>query len=218
MQVEILQSGVLGTNSYVFHAEGDTDCAVTDPVDAKPVLALLEEKGLHCTHILLTHGHFDHTLGVAALREATGAEVYISGEDAAAFESGNPEGKKYAMWGYKIAPCPVVRLAQGDTLQIGALQVRAIHTPGHTPGGMCFLVEAEDGKQHIFAGDTLFRGSVGRFDLPGGDGDALLRSIREKLFTLPGDAIVYPGHGPATTLDFERAHNPFVLRAGGRTE
>lgn len=218
MKVEILQTGVMGTNSYVFYAEGGAYCAVTDPADARPVLALLEEKGLQCSHILLTHGHFDHTLGVAALREATGAEVYISAEDAAAFESGNPEGKKYAMWGYKIAPCPVVRIAEGDTLQIGTLEARVIHTPGHTPGGLCFLVEAEDGSRHLFAGDTLFRGSVGRFDLPGGDGDALLRSIREKLFTLEGDAIVYPGHGPATTLDFERAHNPFVLRENGRAE
>lgn len=206
MYVETLHTGPINTNTYVAYGAREGECFVVDPADAEKTLAFLSEKGLKPTHILLTHGHFDHILGVARLQAQTGAKIFIGALDAAALHDDSESlaiASRYpvqAAWADR-------ELADGDIFEAAGFSIKALFTPGHTAGGMCYAVE---GEGVLFAGDTLFKLSVGRSDLPGGDPQALYRSIAEKLFTLPGDYTVYPGHADATSLRFERAHNPYM--------
>ena len=177
-------------NTYVLFDKQGNECVVVDPGDADAVLAFLEENQLKLTHILLTHGHWDHILGVPKLKEQTGAMVHIQHADASG-----------------LSMEPDVRLSDGDVVDAAGFRFQVVHTPGHTTGGVCFVLDEE---RMIFAGDTLFRLSVGRSDLPGGDARVLHDSIKDRLFTLEGDYIVYPGHMRETTLEFERTHNPFM--------
>ncbi|MBR3297650.1 MAG: MBL fold metallo-hydrolase [Clostridia bacterium] len=215
MNILCIPTGVLGTNTYIVYRESGTpekpaDCVVIDPAASKPVLKKLRELGLHCTHILLTHGHFDHIMGVAKLREEEGAQVFIHNADAGALEGG--EASLAYMAGTFVTNCEVdKRLEDGDAFTAAGLEFSVIATPGHTPGGVCYVIESE---KVIFSGDTLFRLSVGRTDLRGGDSMQLYESIAYRLFTLSGDYRVFPGHEEPTTLDFERKHNPF-MRSGG---
>lgn len=215
MQMLCVQTGPLGTNSYVIFNERGTaekpePCVVIDPAASKPILARLREMDLRCTHILLTHGHFDHIMGVAKLKEAEGAEVFIHENDAAALSGG--EASLAYMAGAFVAKCEVDKhLKDGDAFTAAGLEFRVIHTPGHTPGGVCYVIESE---KVIFSGDTLFRLSVGRTDLAGGDGLRLYESIAYRLFTLSGDYRVFPGHDEETTLEYERRFNPF-MKSGG---
>ena len=210
MQIKLLFTGPFGTNTYVLYGEEEKNCVVFDPADARTVLSFLEAEDLNCTHIFLTHGHFDHVMGVAALKKATGALVCISREDAASLLP--PEDGEFikSMWGYKIEPSGVDIFAEdGAVLRAAGFELRVVATPGHTPGGVCYVLESP--KKVIFAGDTLFRENVGRADLEGGNAEALFASVKERLFTLPGDYDVYPGHSGATTLAHEREHNPYIL-------
>ena len=215
MHILCVPTGPLGTNTYIVYSELGTeekpaDCAVIDPAASKPIIKKLRELNLRCTHILLTHGHFDHIMGVAKLKEEDGAQVFIHKDDAAALSGG--EASLAYMAGTFVTSCEVDRLLEdGDTFTAAGMNFKVIHTPGHTPGGVCFVVESEN---VIFSGDTLFRLSVGRSDLRGGDGMQLYESIAFRLFTLAGDYRVLPGHEDETTLDFERRHNPF-MKSGG---
>lgn len=211
MQILCVPTGLLGTNTYIVYSETGTaekpaDCVVIDPAASKPIIKKLREMNLHCTHILLTHGHFDHTMGVAKLKEEEGAQVFIHNADAGALSGG--EASLAYMAGTHVTPCEVdKRLKGNDTFIAAGIEFKVIFTPGHTPGGVCYVVESE---KVIFSGDTLFRLSVGRTDLAGGDGTRLYESIAFQLFTLPGDYRVFPGHEEETTLEFERKFNPFM--------
>ncbi len=193
MLIKTLTVGQIETNCYVVTDEDTLRCAIIDPGDeSNTILNYLEENHLQARYILLTHGHFDHVLAVAAIREETGATVCMSPRDV---------GKgDYAF----LPPEGSVMVREGDRLNVGKLVFQVMETPGHTPGGVCYLCE-----DAIFSGDTLFAGSCGRTDLPGGDMPALLRSLK-RLSELPGDYEVYPGHMGPTTLDRERRGNYYM--------
>lgn len=190
MKIDVIPVGTLQTNCYVV-GDGAGRCAVIDPGDEPDrILDFLDDHGLTCEVILLTHGHFDHIGGLEALRRATGARVVIGEGDRACIQ---------------LAPDQLAR--DGAQIDCGALTFTVIETPGHTPGGVCYRCGGA-----LFAGDTLFRDSVGRTDLAGGSFDVLRRSLI-KLRDLPdADLEVYPGHMEATSLAYERAHNPFIER------
>lgn len=211
VEIKTISCGPLQVNSYILHADGAKTALVIDPAEAKPIQAYLDGNGWGLSHILLTHGHFDHIGGVAALHEAYGAKVCIHPADAAMLQDDRANGA--VMLRGHIAPAQAdVLLADGDTIQAEEISLRVIHTPGHTMGGVCYLLHDPDA---LFTGDTLFQMSVGRTDLGGGDEKALYDSIANKLFTLPGDYAVYPGHMGSSTLSFERDNNPYIRRHNG---
>jgi hydroxyacylglutathione hydrolase len=201
MQISVLPLGSLDTNCYVVTDEKTNETAVIDPGDDGERLAeTLGTLGLRVKFILLTHGHYDHVGGVKALREATGAPVYLHAADLTLPGT--------------ITHGPLVytnTYADGDSLALGSVRFAVLHTPGHTPGSVCLLA----GDDVLFSGDTLFAGSCGRTDLPGGSMDDMLASLK-KLAALPGDRTVYPGHGDNTTLGLERENNVCMLEACGR--
>lgn len=181
---------------------------VIDPGDeVDQLIAAVEQHSLTVTHILLTHAHLDHVTGVGAAKTAFGAPVFLHTDDLPLYEHVVQQGQ---MFGMTVSqPPPVDRFYDSEAIAFGDHQVTVHHTPGHCPGGVCLAVR--DAQTHLFVGDTLFAGSIGRSDLPGGNYDVLMRSITGVLFTLGEDAIVHPGHGPDTTIGRERRTNPFVL-------
>ena len=199
MLIKTLPVGQLETNCYVVTDEQSLRCAVIDPGDeSNTILDYLEDNRLHCEAILLTHGHYDHVGAVGAVAEETGATVYMNRRDDCGGRDPHlpytlGEGGEY--------------VDEGDSIEIGALRFEVFATPGHTPGGLSFRC-----GEALFTGDTLFRGSCGRTDLPGGDMDEELRSLK-KLCALPGDYEVYPGHMEASTLDRERMLNYYCRQA-----
>lgn len=206
-----MPTGPLGTNTYIVFHEGSSDAVVVDPANSSKVLKKLSENGLHCTDILLTHGHFDHIMGVAELKAQENARVHIHALDAPSLQGGS--GSLSSMMGIMVKRCEADDLLEdGAHFTAAGFDFLCIHTPGHSVGSCCYVMESE---HVIFSGDTLFRLSVGRTDLSGGDAEALYDSILKKLFPLPGDYRVLPGHERETTLEFERQHNPF-MRNGGR--
>ena len=196
MTVTSLTAGSIGTNCYLLYDEAARDAAVIDPGDdAEPVAARIGELGLNVRGILLTHGHFDHCGDVKRIRKLTGAQVFVHPAD-------------------RDLPIMLRRgleadrdLADGDVLDLAGTRLRVLHTPGHTPGSVCFLC-----GDLLFSGDTLFAGSCGRTDLPGGSWPEMLASLR-RLAELEGDYKVYPGHGEETTLEQERRFNPYMAQA-----
>lgn len=204
--IKTIVCGPLDVNSYLAFQEGAGECIAIDPADDAPLIREMDQHGLTCTHILLTHGHFDHIGGVAGLKERYGAEVLVHEADAPMLE--NDDASMAVVAGFHVPPSsPDLRLKGGEALRCAGIEISALHTPGHSPGGMCYILED---ARVIFTGDTLFRLSVGRADFAGGDERQLYHSIKDKLFALPGDYTVYPGHMRPTTLDFERKHNPFM--------
>jgi glyoxylase-like metal-dependent hydrolase (beta-lactamase superfamily II) len=179
-------------------------CAVIDPgEDPSPILAALRHRGWTCDAIWLTHGHMDHVLGVPAVREATGAPVWLHPADRFLYDAAPSFGPM--PWEQVTLPAPDHALAEGDVVRVGQLTFTVRHAPGHSPGSVCFV-----GEGMAFAGDVLFAGSIGRTDLPGGDHPTLLRSIERVLLALPDGTVVWPGHGRATTVGAERATNPWL--------
>jgi len=175
------------------------------------LLAFAEAKALTVRHILLTHAHVDHVTGVGVAKRAFGAPVYLHREDLFLYEAAAQQG---AMFGVHVDPLPSIDTfySPGQIISFGDCEARPHHTPGHCPGGVCLQIgrKAAAGKD-LFVGDTLFAGSIGRTDLPGGDYEILIRSIRTVLFAFGDDAKVYPGHGPGTTIGQERRTNPFLI-------
>jgi glyoxylase-like metal-dependent hydrolase (beta-lactamase superfamily II) len=203
--------GAFGTNCYIIACTETGASAVIDPGVPDPwIRETLEAGGLKPSQILLTHGHLDHIGGIASVKALTGAPVAVHGEDAPMLTDAMRNGSAY--FGMPVvAPPPDRLLRDGAEVAVGNLRFKVLHTPGHTPGGICFyLAPAGDEPGHLFAGDTLFAGSIGRTDLEGGDHDALIRSIREKLLPLPKETVVYPGHGPTTTIGDEAEYNPYL--------
>ena len=203
MLIKTLPVGQLETNCYVVTNEETLGCVVIDPGDeSNVILDYLEDHHLHCEAVFLTHGHYDHVGAVAAIVEETGAPVYLCVRDDA-----HTTGNRY--YSYSL-PDSGRYYDDGDVLRFAGLTFEILATPGHTPGGVTILCE-----NALFTGDTLFRGSCGRTDLPGGDMDEELRSLK-RLCDLPGDYEVYPGHMDSSTLERERNFNYYCREAKRR--
>lgn len=198
-------------NGFVAACEHTREAVLIDPGDeVDELLAAVRDLDVDVQHVLLTHAHIDHITGVAAAKQAFDVPVYLHRDDLFLYEAAAQQG---AMFGFKVQqPPPVDVYYDGSSIRFGDYEVRVHHTPGHCPGGVCLQIGPKDQPgTHLFVGDTLFAGGIGRTDLPGGDYGVLMRSITGVLFPLGDDAIVHPGHGPATTIATERTTNPFVL-------
>lgn len=181
------------------------DTVLVDPgEDAERFLAEAARRGRRITAIWLTHAHLDHIAGVSAVHRATGARIHLHPADRPLYD-GLPEQGRWFGLEFEPPPPPDVMLHQGQRLLVGETAFEVRHLPGHSPGHVCFV-----GAEVVLGGDVLFEGSIGRTDLPGGDLEALLDGIRRELLTLPDATIVYPGHGPSTTIGREREGNPFL--------
>lgn len=198
-------------NGFVVACERTREAILIDPGDeVDELLAVVRDYEVEVQDVLLTHAHVDHVTGVAAAKEAFGVPVYLHRDDQFLYDMAVQQG---ALFGYKVRQPPPVDVHYGTSpIVFGDYEVHVHHTPGHCPGGVCLQVGRRDeAGRHLFVGDTLFAGSIGRTDLPGGDYGVLMRSIVEVLLPLGDDAIVHPGHGPDTTIGRERTSNPFVL-------
>ena len=198
--------GTLATNAFVLVPEGASECIVIDPGSEGAKMAdSIRQAGLTVRYILSTHGHADHTGGVSALQANLGGRYGVHKDDIPLVESPG-------LWitsmipDFQQPPAVDVVLNGGEDIEFGGSSLLVLHTPGHTPGSLCFLFQ-----DVVFTGDTLFRESIGRHDLPGGDFDQELASIRNKLLTLDEKVQVRPGHGPFTTIGYEKRFNPFLL-------
>ena len=208
MPIEIisLALGPVQTNCHLIADTEAKTAVVVDPGGSgEKILALLSDKQWALKYVLLTHAHFDHIGGVADLVAATRAPLAIHPLELPLLRAGGGA----ALFGIHPPPCPEpdVQLQPRQVIEAGALRFQVLFVPGHTPGHVAFY---EATAKAVFSGDVLFKDSIGRTDLPGGDYDTLMRSLREVLLTLPGDTTVYSGHGPATTIEDERKLNPFV--------
>ncbi len=204
MIIRAMPVGPLQANCYILGCEETRHAAVIDPGgDVDQILLALARDRLTLKAIINTHGHFDHVSANKALKKATGAELMIHPQDAPMLAQLSGAA---AMWGMRSedSPEPDRLLEDGDTVTVGHIVFKVLHTPGHTPGGISLYTD-----NAVFVGDTLFAGSIGRTDFPGGDFDTLIRSIHTKLFTLPEDVAVYAGHMEATTIGREKRYNPF---------
>ncbi len=212
MIIEAQAAGPFVENGFVVGCDETREAVIVDPGDGVGgLLAFAERERLTIRHILLTHAHLDHVTGVAAAKRALGVPVYLHRDDLFLYERVVQQG---ASFGVRIEPQPPVDVfySPGQVIAFGTLEARPHHTPGHCPGGVCLAIAAKGRPaKDLFVGDTLFAGSIGRTDLPGGDYATLIASIRNVLFSFGDDAVVYPGHGPATTIGQERAANPFLI-------
>ena len=205
MILKKLVTGLFATNCYIVGSESNTEGMIIDPGDeAKEILRSVKDLELDIKLIVLTHGHFDHIGALQKVAEATKAELAIHADDAY-FLQKRPLYAIFGGFAYPDTPPPDRLLKGGDSIDIGDLHFMVLHTPGHSPGGICLL-----GKGMVFSGDTLFNYGIGRTDFPGGSYSQLMNSIHTKLMVLPDDTIVYPGHGPDTTIGAERRGNPFL--------
>ncbi len=204
--VKTLVVGEIETNCYLVGSPSSGRAAVIDPGgDADMVLSEAKKAGLLIEAIVNTHGHFDHAGGNRRLKELTGAPLMIHGADALYLSRLGVQAMFFMLRSDNSPPADRF-VEEGDVIDLGELSLKVLHTPGHTPGGISLA-----GPGLVFSGDTLFAGSVGRTDLPGGSCDAMIASIRGKLLPLPDETVVYPGHGPATTIGRERISNPFLV-------
>lgn len=206
VKVNCFVVGMVQTNFYFLYREGSKETVVFDPADIGDRLyEELVKRGLEVKGIMLTHAHFDHIMGLAALKERTGAPVYACIHEKRLCES--PRLNQSISYGRPCTVEPDHYLQDGQEVTIAGITMRTIFTPGHTEGSCAFYIE--DG--HILiSGDTLFEGSIGRSDMPTGDQETLFKSIREKLYVLPDDTTVFSGHGNETTIGYEKKHNWFV--------
>jgi hydroxyacylglutathione hydrolase len=212
MIVETKAVGPFFKNGFVVGCESTHDAVLIDPGDeVADLIAFADVQGLAIRHILLTHAHVDHVTGVAAAKRRLGVPIYLHRADVFLYERAVESGR---MFGLDVEPQPPIDVfyEPNSVIPFGTYEARVHHTPGHCPGGVCLEIgkSGKKGAADLFVGDTLFAGAIGRYDLPGGDYDTLMASIRNVLFKFPDESIVHPGHGPDTTIGRERRTNPFL--------
>lgn len=209
MDIEQMKVGFMDVFCYLVACERTKEALVIDPAgDEEKVVDRINAKGLKLKFIINTHGHPDHSCGNFRVQELTGARIVMHELDDRMFHS--PQGKQMAsQWGFTPSPPADKTVKDGDKIVVGGLSLEVIHTPGHSPGGICLL-----GDGNIFTGDTLFVGGIGRTDLPGASHEQFMKSIKERLLSLRGDTIVWPGHDyghkPSSTIDEEKKMNPWL--------
>jgi hydroxyacylglutathione hydrolase len=205
-----LSVGPLQVNCFLVACQETWDTMVVDPgEEADRILAVAAREGMKISTIVNTHGHFDHIGANQRVISATGAKLMAHAADLPLLQNAGMHAEVY---GLTVSPSPTPDrfLDQGDTFMVGTHLFQVFHVPGHSAGSICLLSD-----RHLFAGDVLFAGSIGRTDLPGGDFELLVKGVRERLFCLPDETIVHPGHGPDTTIGQERRYNPFVGNDAG---
>ncbi|MGI5920151.1 MAG: MBL fold metallo-hydrolase [Syntrophomonadaceae bacterium] len=206
MILKSIEISTMGENCYIVGCEETKEVAVIDPGgNHRAILRILEENGLKALYIINTHGHIDHIGGNRGVKEATGAKILIHEKDAKMLV--NAVSNFSFLMGTRVTSPPADEfIKQGDIIKIGkTVELEVIHTPGHSPGGICLKT-----GDIIFVGDTLFMGSIGRTDFPGGSYPELISNIKEKLLCYDDSVKIYPGHGPSSTIGFERKNNPFL--------
>jgi len=200
-------------NGFLVACEETREAVLIDPGDEVPgLLAFADRESFAIRHILLTHAHVDHLTGVGAAKRALGVPVHLHRDDLFLYEAAVKQG---AMFGLSVEAPPPIDLfyTEGEAIAFGRAEARPHHTPGHCPGGVCLQIGRQGSGRDLFVGDTLFAGAIGRTDLPGGNMQKIVFSIRNVLYRLPPKTVVYPGHGPATTIEEEQLLNPFVPAA-----
>lgn len=207
MKVDIIVTGIISTNCYLVWDEETKEGVIVDPAAApRKLISYIDEQGIQLKAILLTHAHFDHIMGIDKLIQLYGKmPVYVEEEDLELLHTPQLNESTVYTAGYSYAGGDVIH--DGDVFHLLGRDFKVIHTPGHTAGGVCYYVAEEN---ILFSGDTLFCCSVGRSDFATSSTSALIRSIKEKLFLLPDETVVYPGHMGATTIGNEKVNNPFV--------
>ena len=205
MIIKKLEVGPIMANCFILGCESTKEAVVIDPGDdADRILMELAKSELKVKYLINTHGHFDHVSANKRMKEATGAQIAIHPEDEPMFNELSRSAQMFGLSSENSPPADIL-LNDGDEITFGEITLQVIHTPGHSKGGISLYT-----KGYLFAGDTLFAGSIGRTDLAGGDYDTLISSIKEKLLIFDEDTIVYTGHGPETTIGNEKRMNPFL--------
>lgn len=206
MIFDSLEVGPLGVNCFILGCEETREGVIIDAGgDAQRIIAAVTRLNLKIIHLINTHGHFDHIGANRAVMEQFGADLLIHANDSAMLSRAAEVARAYGIPG-ENSPEADKFLSDGMEITFGKYRMTVLHTPGHTQGGCCLYIETE---KKLISGDTLFAESIGRTDLPGGSHEQLLESIRTRLFPLPDDVVVYPGHGPETTIAHEKNHNPY---------
>ena len=209
MDIEQMKVGYMDVFCYIVSCPVKKEALVIDPAgNEEDIVERINQNGLILKYIVNTHGHADHTCGNAKMKDLTGAQIIMHEEDDKVFNS--PEGQVMArQMGFALSPHADIFVKDGDEISIGDVTLKVIHTPGHSPGGICLL-----GDGNLFTGDTLFVGAIGRTDLPGASYEDFMDSINRKLMTLPEETIVWPGHDygdrPSSTIGIEKWSNPFL--------
>lgn len=207
IRVACMVLGPVSTNCYVLINEDSKEAVLVDPADhADQISSFIARNGLKPAAILLTHGHFDHIMAAAELRETYGIPVYACAKEQALLNSAKQNlAERFLRASYTMDADHYCQ--DGEELLLAGCRVKVLETPGHTPGGCCYYLADE---AVLFSGDTLFRASIGRTDFEGGSYPEIVKSIREKLFVLPEETVCYPGHGEMTNIGYEKGHNPYV--------
>ena len=206
LAIRMMVLGPVQTNCYFLINEDTKEVLIVDPADrAQKIIEWINSEGLKPVAILLTHGHFDHIMGVQGVKKEYGIPIYASKDEVEVLA--NPQINVSTMMGAYLSMKADELFSDGDVLELAGMKLKVISTPGHTIGSVCFYMEAE---KVLISGDTLFEASVGRSDFPTGSSRQLIESIKTRLFVLPDDTDVFPGHGGTTNIAYEKAHNPFI--------
>ncbi len=206
LAIRMMVLGPVQTNCYFLINEDTKEVLIVDPADrAQKIIEWINSEGLKPTAILLTHGHFDHIMGVAGVKKEYNIPIYASKDEVEVLA--NPQINVSTMMGAYLSMKADKLFSDGDVLELAGMKLKVISTPGHTIGSVCFYMEEE---RVLISGDTLFEASVGRSDFPTGSSRQLIESIKTRLFVLPDDTDVFPGHGGTTSIAYEKAHNPFI--------